>query len=69
MGNTKIKSTDLFSIPSFMKGVSRTVNLFGNLDEYNYQDNADAHAIKNDWKNVGLDIKSSIKKYATTQSK
>ncbi len=69
MDNIKIKSSDLFSKPSFSKGVSRILDLFGNLDQYDYRDDADAHAIKKDWENVGSDLKSSIEKYGATQTR
>jgi len=65
MNNTKTKSTDLFSTPSFLKGTSRVFDLYGGLDEYNYRDDADQHALKKDWEIVGSDIRSSIKEYET----
>lgn len=66
MVDTKVKSTDLFSSPSFIKGTSRIVDLYGKLDEYNYRDDADSHALKQDWKIVGSDIKSSMDQYEQT---
>jgi len=64
VGNIKTKSTDLFLIPSFLKGASRVADLYGKLDEYDYRDDADCHALKEDWKIVGLDIKASIDRHA-----
>jgi len=61
--NDFIRSTKLFSAPSTIKGIARVVDIFGNLDEYNYQENADAKAIQMDWENVGVDISNSIKIY------
>lgn len=63
------RSTDLFSFPSFLKGASRVVDLFGKLDEYKYDDDADTKALKKDWEVVGQNIKESIDNYATTQTK
>jgi len=39
-------------------------DLYGKLDEYDYRDDADCHALKEDWKIVGLDIKASIDRHA-----
>ena len=69
MDDIKTPSTDLFSKPSFLKGASRVVDLFGTLDEYNYRDDADSHAIAKDWKMVGLDISDSVCRYGTNQSR
>ena len=61
-----INSSDLFTSPSFLKGSSRIVDLFGYLDDYNYKstDNqVDSEALKRDWEIVGLDILDAIKLY------
>lgn len=66
MSKTFIDSSALFSNPSILKGVTRVVDLFGYLDEYNYKNTeaeADAEALKRDWTIVGLDIKSAIGLY------
>ncbi|MBD3270669.1 hypothetical protein GF376_04030 [Candidatus Peregrinibacteria bacterium] len=60
MGNIA-KTTRLLTSPTFFKGASRVVDLYGKLDEYNYQD-ADYYALKADWANVGNDISISMNK-------
>lgn len=54
-------TTQLITIPSFFRGMSRVADLFGNLDTYKYTKNADTEALKNDWKNVGNDMRTVIK--------
>lgn len=55
-----VKTTRFLTSPSFLKGASRIVDLYGKLDEYNCQDNADYHALQNDWVNVGNYIQISM---------
>lgn len=65
MGNYT-NSSPLVLQPSFLKGVARVVDLFGQLDEYNYSssnDEADSKALKRDWFITGEDISSSMKQY------
>ncbi|MBI4097688.1 MAG: hypothetical protein HY426_01490 [Candidatus Levybacteria bacterium] len=67
MSDIFLNSSALFSSPSFLKGVSRVVDLFGYLDNYNYkkgEKEADLEALKRDWSIIGIDIDDSIKKYA-----
>lgn len=61
MGNT-IKTNSLLSNPGFWKGASRVADMYGKLDEYNYQNDSDYDAIKNDWVNVGQNILISVHK-------
>lgn len=66
MSKTFIDSTALFANPSFLKGASRVIDLFGYLDEYNYKDTdieADFEALKRDWCIIGLDIAKAIETY------
>lgn len=61
-----IKSSCLFRVPSFFKGVARIFDLFGQLDDYKYSKSdieADTNALKRDWQVIGADIFNSIKKY------
>lgn len=55
-------------MPSFLKGVSRLCDSYGNLDQYKVyknEDESDREAIKRDWIMVGRDIANAIKKYGT----
>ena len=66
MKESVISSSQLFNYPSFLKGMSRVFDLYGNIDVYNYSDtddNADYNALKSDWKMVGYDLKNAIKNY------
>lgn len=59
----KIKSDFLFAQPSFVSGVARVFDLWGQLDEYNRSESpseADAKAIAADWFVVGQDIAEAI---------
>ena len=60
------KSTFLFARPSFIEGMSRTLDLGATLQIYNVSktpEEADAKAIKKDWEAVGEDIIYAMKKY------
>ena len=56
----------LFAEPSFWEGVARVLDLGATLQEYNTSETeqqADAKAIRDDWRAVGYDLRSSIKTY------
>ncbi|MBI2100822.1 MAG: hypothetical protein HYT47_02280 [Candidatus Vogelbacteria bacterium] len=56
----------LFAEPSFFEGVARVLDLGTTLQEYNVSETeqeADIEALKNDWRAVGDDLRSSIKNY------
>lgn len=56
----------LFAEPSFIEGMSRAHDLGAMLQVYNYSDSvqgADFKALANDWRAVGDDISSVMKKY------
>lgn len=56
-----LKSTKLIKYPSFFKGASRVVDIYGKLDKFNEQ--TDSSSLSNDWNNVGKSIYSSIKQH------
>jgi hypothetical protein len=54
----------LVANPSFLTGVARTLDLWGQLDAYNVSatpQDADALALHSDWKIVGQDLISAVK--------
>jgi len=58
----------MFVTPSFGRGVARVVDLTGSLaqDSYALSDSpeaADAHALASDWRSVGRDLASAIRKF------
>jgi hypothetical protein len=58
-----IQSSFLFAQPSYLSGAARTIDLWGNFDDYNRSDSpreADAKAIAADWLMVGQDIQDAI---------
>lgn len=60
----------LYARPSFIEGMSRNVDIFNTLREYNESETpmqADIDALKNDWCVVGEDLHSSIKTYEQEQ--
>lgn len=69
MSDDLLKTTMLLTSPTFLKGASRVVDLYGKLDEYAYSDNADFFALKNDWENIGATIYISIGNYDQKQAK
>lgn len=59
MGNTDY----LYTNPSFLNGMARSVDLFGTFTEYNMSKNgagADAIALYNDAKMIGKDFHNSV---------
>ncbi|TSC83528.1 MAG: hypothetical protein G01um101417_511 [Parcubacteria group bacterium Gr01-1014_17] len=56
-------SNRLFAEPSFVEGMARVLDIGGTLQRYNTEHDPDAIAIKNDWRAVGDDLKSSIGLY------
>jgi len=63
MMTNDIYTTNLFTSPSMARGAARLMDLYGGMDEYNTDDNADCNALKNDWLNVGRSINDSINTY------
>jgi hypothetical protein len=60
----RIKSDFLFAQPSFASGFARTLDLFGQFDQYNQSvtpTEADAKALAADWFVVGQDIADAIR--------
>ena len=60
----------LFSQPSFIEGMARTLDLGGSFDAYNESKNgreADFIALQNDCIMVGEDLKSAIQQYGKEQ--
>lgn len=61
-----LNSSSLFVYPSVLKGMSRIMDMFGYLDQYNYKETeqeADLNALKRDWSIIGLDIKNTLEAY------
>jgi len=66
----QLQSFYLFAEPSFIEGISRVLDLGGNLQAYNEASSslkADKEAIGRDWQVVGEDIKQSIAIYGQGQ--
>lgn len=61
------RSTFLFATPSFLTGMARVIDLFGQLDEYNSSPTvtlADYLAMKSDWASVGDDLREAMTRYS-----
>lgn len=58
-----LNPSPLFSNPSFLKGIARSVDLTGTLTRYKSDKNADYKAMKRDWSIVGKFIYSAIVDY------
>jgi hypothetical protein len=59
-----MSSTYLVASPSFLTGVARTLDLYGQFDAYNGSktaQEADALALQSDWKVVGEDLRAAVK--------
>lgn len=71
MTEKPVRSSILFINPSFGRGIARIVDLFGNLDDYNYdktEKEADSKALRRDWTIVGRDISHALEEYGRTQT-
>lgn len=65
MNNSHV-SGKLYAEPSFIEGMSRNMDIFNTLRAYNEsptEAEADIVALKNDWRAVGDDLRSSISNY------
>lgn len=61
--STLIRSTFLFSNPSFLSGMSRTMDIYSTFDSYNESattEEADNRAIRSDFSAVWDDIRNSM---------
>ena len=61
-----MKSDFLFVPPSFLSGMGSILDLFGNLDGYNFSqtgEEADWKAIYSDYRMIGQDIEDSMRAY------
>ena len=59
-------SSNLFAMPNFIRGMSRTLDLGNTFDVYNYSDNeylADQRALLSDWQQVGIDIANAMESF------
>ena len=66
MGERFSKTFFLFAEPSFIEGLARIFDFSGTLNVYNESETeieADFMALKNDWVEIGKDIKTAIKEY------
>lgn len=56
----------LFTTPGFLAGAARVIDLFGELEDYNFAPNsemADAIAMRGDWQAVGGDLRAAMDEY------
>jgi hypothetical protein len=70
MSNKYPSSSRLFTNPSFAKGTARIGDIFGTLDEYNYEhteEEAGTKALAKDWSLVGNDIDQAITIYGAAK--
>ncbi len=66
MGKLSIETSYLYATPSFLSGMSHTLDMGATLILYNESNTsaeADIKALRNDWKAVGKDLRESIEKY------
>lgn len=67
-----LPSSDIYTDPSFFKGVGRVMDLFGQMDEFNYrstEEDADKTALSRDWTLIGKDLFSALTSYGRRTSK
>jgi len=56
----------LYAMPSFLEGVARSIDIGDTLTEYNDSESgteADARALRSDWRAVGDDLRQAIAQY------
>lgn len=67
-----ITTSQLYSSPSFFRGVARSIDLFGTINQYNEsksESEADYVAIKRDWNVVGQMLSQVLFSYAKDSKK
>ena len=60
------QTMSLFSIPGFLSGAARTLDLGATMDLYNESadgSSADCNALLFDWRQVGMEISSAMERY------
>jgi hypothetical protein len=70
--STKVKSGFLYADPSFLSGLSRTLDLHGLYDAYNASATpveADARALAADWIVVGQDLQDAVDEFQSQTEK
>jgi len=64
------KSTFLFAMPNFLRGMARAVDIGATMNLYNESPNAkiaDARALAADWKQIGDNMREVIDEHETTE--
>jgi len=62
----------LYSIPSFVEGVARSIDIGDTLTEYNGSESgvdADTRSLSSDWKAIGNDLRQAIAQYRQENSR
>ena len=68
--SNRVKTGFLYADPSFLSGVSRTLDLFGQYDQYNISrtpSEADQRAIAADWIVTGQDLVDAMDRFECDQ--
>ncbi len=61
----------LFAQPSFLEGLSRSIDIGDTLTEYNRSESgqaADRSALRSDWEAVGRDMRTAIEEFRHTHA-
>jgi|GEM_PF-5380386 len=70
-GNREFEgSSDLFIFPTFFRGMAKSVDLWGNLEDYAYCDSeheADSKSLKRDYYIVSVGLGEALKDYEQKQ--
>ena len=69
---SKFRPDFLASKNDFIVGMGSVLNVAGRYFEYNSSntaEEADAKALRSDWKNIGLDVEDSIEKFEKSNRK
>ena len=70
MNRAGVKISPMFSIPTFMTGFARALDMGATFHEYRKPKNgrvADYEALRSDWRQVGNDIKTATEKFGNGQ--
>ncbi len=63
MGEVEAPTDFLFARPSFVEGIARILDFGDTLTEYNRSEQADALALRADWRAVATELRRAAAKY------
>ena len=67
MTNISVRTSRLFAMPSFIRGIARVLDMGSTLNKYNDSpngDTADCRALQDDWCQIGDELRDVLETYS-----